>query len=111
MRRSTSILLALSVVLGASAGVRSAEAKTDLFASNFVNSNEVQGMTVWKGLLAMATLGGLVTYDTDTGEFEKILRSPNGLPSNDILSIEVSPSEQTGWQTPRSHTCVVEQAV
>lgn len=93
MRRPATILLALSVLAGACvAGARAAGAKTNLFVSNFVNSNEIQGITVWRSLLAMATLGGVVTYDPATGEFEKIIRSPGGLPSNEILCLEVSPS-------------------
>lgn len=66
--------------------------KTSLFVTNYVNSNEVQGITVWKGRLTMGTLGGIVTLDAGTGAFAKVIQSPGGLPSNRILCVEVSPS-------------------
>jgi len=68
------------------------EAKTSLFVKNYVNSNEIQGIASWGRLLAMGTLGGLVTIDPNTGAVAKILRSPGGLPSNHVLSVAVSPS-------------------
>ena len=72
-------------------GMTSASA-TKLYITNYVNSNEIQGIVVWRGRLALATLGGIVTYDTGADQFEKILRSPGGLPSNDVLCVETSPS-------------------
>jgi ligand-binding sensor domain-containing protein len=75
------------------AGSGTGAAKTTLFVKNYVNSNEIQGIVAWRGLLAMATLGGIVTIDPQTGAATKILRSPSGgLPSNHVLSVEVSPS-------------------
>ena len=70
----------------------SAASKTSLFVSNYVNSNEIQSLTAWNGLLAAGTLGGIVTTVPATGAASKILRSPGGLPSNRVLSVEVSPS-------------------
>ena len=70
----------------------SASAKTSLFVSNYVNSNEIQSLTAWKGLLVAGTLGGIVTIAPATGVTTKILRSQGGLPSNTVLSTEVSPS-------------------
>ncbi|MBI4364267.1 MAG: hypothetical protein HY568_02460, partial [Candidatus Latescibacteria bacterium] len=90
MKRPARFVLALSAL--ALAGAAGPTRATNLFVTNHVNSNEVQGMAVWKARLAMATLGGIVTYDPATGEFEKILQSPAGLPSNRVLCVEVSPS-------------------
>jgi ligand-binding sensor domain-containing protein len=59
---------------------------------NYVNSNEIQAIASWGSLLAMGTLGGIVTIDPATGAMEKILRSEAGLPSNHVLSVAVSPS-------------------
>ncbi|HEY2924524.1 MAG TPA: two-component regulator propeller domain-containing protein [Candidatus Eisenbacteria bacterium] len=75
-----------------SGGTGTGAAKTSLFVKNYVNSNEIQGIVSWRGLLAMGTLGGIVTIDPGTLATTKILRSPGGLPSNHILSVEVSPS-------------------
>jgi len=69
-----------------------ADAQTTLFVKNYVNSNEIQALTSWRGLLAMGTLGGVVTIDPSSGSIAKILASPGGLPSNRVLSLEVSPS-------------------
>jgi ligand-binding sensor domain-containing protein len=66
--------------------------RTTLFVKNYVNSNEVQSIASWHGLLALGTLGGVVTIDPSTGAIEKILRSPSGLPSHQVLSVAVSPS-------------------
>ncbi len=73
-------------------GVGTASAQTKLFVKNYVNSNEIQSITSWSGLLALGTLGGIVTIDTGTGAATKILRSPTGLPSNHVLAVAVSPS-------------------
>ncbi len=82
---------ASALVLGAEAGT--ASAKTTLFVKNYVNSNEIQSLVPWNGLLAMGTLGGIVTIQPATGAVTKILRSPGGgLPSNHVLAMEVSPS-------------------
>ncbi|HXL15160.1 MAG TPA: hypothetical protein VN972_03670 [Methylomirabilota bacterium] len=78
-------------MLAADAGT--AAAKTTLFVKNYVNSNEIQAVVAWNGLLAMGTLGGIVTIQPSTGALNKILRSPQGgLPSNHVLAVEVSPS-------------------
>ncbi len=84
--------MALSALLaGASPGT--AAAKTTLFVKNYVNSNDVQAVVSWNGVLAMGTLGGIVTIDPATGAVSKILRSPSGgLPSNHVLTVAVSPS-------------------
>jgi ligand-binding sensor domain-containing protein len=88
LRRLSVVLLALSAAMAAPAA-----AKTTLFVQNYVNSNEVQSVVSWNGLLAMGTLGGIVTIDPATGEIVKILRSPGGgLPSNHVLTVAVSPS-------------------
>jgi len=85
--------LALAAIASCCLGeAASAASRTSLFVRNYVNSNEIQSLTAWKGLLAMGTLGGIVTIDPATGAATKILRSPGGLPSNRVLSIEVSPS-------------------
>jgi ligand-binding sensor domain-containing protein len=74
-------------------GGGAADAKTTLFVKNYVNSNDVQGVVSWNGVLAMATLGGLVTIDPSSGVVSKILRSPSGgLPSNHVLAAATSPS-------------------
>lgn len=69
-----------------------ASAQTTLFVKNYVNSNEIQSITPWRGLVAMGTLGGVVTIDPSSGVITKILGSPGGLPSDHVLSVEVSPS-------------------
>jgi ligand-binding sensor domain-containing protein len=69
-----------------------ADAQTTLFVKNYVNSNEIQSLTTWRGLLAMGTLGGIVTIGPSSGSIAKILASPGGLPSNRVLALEVSPS-------------------
>jgi ligand-binding sensor domain-containing protein len=63
-----------------------------LFVNNYINSNEVRGITVWNGALALATRGGVVLHDPGTGDFQKILRASSGLPTNDITCVAVSPS-------------------
>ncbi len=91
--RAQLVALALAASLSWHVGVpRSAAAKTSLFVSNYVNSNEIQSLTAWNGLLAAGTLGGIVTIVPATGIATKILRSQGGLPSNSVLSTEVSPS-------------------
>ncbi|HXF58436.1 MAG TPA: hypothetical protein VN539_01270, partial [Candidatus Saccharimonadales bacterium] len=85
MRRRAVIAL---LVLGA----LPAEAKTTLYVQSYVNSNEVQSVVAWNGLLAMGTLGGVVTIDPGTGVIRKTLRSSGGLPSNHVLAVSVSPS-------------------
>src|SRR5207249_2057429 len=74
------------------AGTGAASAQTTLFVKNYVNSNEIQSITPWRGLVAMGTLGGVVTIDPSSGVITKILGSPGGLPSDHVLSVEVSPS-------------------
>ena len=88
MRRASARALLLFLLLGSG----SASGQTSLFVKNYVNSNEIQSITSWNGLLAMGTLGGVVTIDTGTGLATKILRSPAGLPSNQVLAVAVSPS-------------------
>ncbi len=69
-----------------------AEAQTTLYVKNYVNSNEIQSIVPWRGLVTMGTLGGIVTVDPSSGAITKTLAAPNGLPSNRVLSVEVSPS-------------------
>jgi len=89
-RAAAAIALAGCLVLG---GAGTAAARTTLFVKSYVNSNDVQGLVSWNGLLAMATLGGIVTIDPSTGALTKILRSASGgLPSNHVLAVGVSPS-------------------
>jgi ligand-binding sensor domain-containing protein len=90
--RSAPTIAAAALALLAACGPAPAQAKTLLFVKNYVNSNEIQAIVPWRGLLAMGTLGGVVTVDPATGVIEKILRSETGLPSNHVLSVEVSPS-------------------
>jgi len=91
-RRAAAAALALSSCLVGS-GAGTAAAKTSLFVKNYVNSNGIQGVVSWNGVLAMATLGGIVTIDPSSGAVTKILRSPSGgLPSNHVLSVAASPS-------------------
>ena len=73
--------------------VEAANAKTTLYVKNYVNSNDVQAVASWNGVVALGTLGGIVTIDPTTGTISKILRSPSGgLPSNHVLAVAVSPS-------------------
>jgi ligand-binding sensor domain-containing protein len=60
--------------------------------TSFVNSNDVAAVTAWQGALALGTSGGLVLYSPATGTFQKILRTPAGLPSNDVLCLAVTAS-------------------
>ena len=69
-----------------------ARAATRLFIVNHVASNDVRALTEWNGSLALATNGGIVFADTATGATSKVLRSPGGLPSNNLLAIAASPS-------------------
>jgi ligand-binding sensor domain-containing protein len=92
LRRAAAALCGVAVLASCLAGGAARASATKLFVTSYINSNEIQGITVWKGLLTLATLGGIATYDTGTDRFEKILRSPAGLPSNDVLCVEVSPS-------------------
>src|SRR5882672_2213645 len=85
------MIASVMVALGCGAS-GPALSKTTLYVKNYVNSNEVQSVASWHGLLALGTLGGVVTIDPSTGAIEKILRSPSGLPSNHVLSVAVSPS-------------------
>ena len=78
--------------IGVPAPGRSAEAATRLFITNHVNSNQVGDATSWQGLVAAATLGGVVTIDPSSGAIRKVIAAPGGLPSNRILSIAASPS-------------------
>lgn len=84
-------IVALASLSGSLPGAAAA-AKAPLFVKNYVNSNEIQSLVAWNGLLAMGTLGGIVTFDPATGALTKILRSPAGLLSNQVLAVEVSPS-------------------
>jgi ligand-binding sensor domain-containing protein len=63
-----------------------------LFVSSHINSNDVRGIAAWGGSLALATHGGIVLFDPLTGSFQKILRAPAGLPSNDVTCVAVGPS-------------------
>ena len=63
-----------------------ADAQTTLFVKSYVNSNEIQSLTSWRGLVVMGTQGGVVTLDPSSGAITKILRSPDGLPSNRVLA-------------------------
>jgi len=85
-------LVILAAWLAFAAGPSPARAKTTLYVKNYVNSNEIQSIASWNGLLALGTLGGIVTIDPASGAIQKILRSPSGLPSNLVLSVAVSPS-------------------
>ena len=89
IRASMKVLCFLALPL---AWTGAADAQTTLFVKNYVNSNEIQSVTRWRGLVTMGTLGGVVTIDPTSGAIAKILRSPGGLPSNRVLSVEVSPS-------------------
>jgi ligand-binding sensor domain-containing protein len=86
----------LAIVVSAwisAAGTGTAAAKTTLFVKNYVNSNEIQSVVAWNGVLAMGTLGGIVTIQPTDGAITKILRTPGGgLPSNHVLAVAVSPS-------------------
>ncbi|HYQ90085.1 MAG TPA: hypothetical protein VEU09_10725, partial [Candidatus Binatia bacterium] len=76
MRRRAAAAIALAGCL-VGGGPGTAAARTTLFVKSYVNSNDVQGLVSWNGLLAMATLGGIVTIDPSTGALSKILRSPS----------------------------------
>lgn len=68
-----------------------ASART-LFVNNYINSNDVRGAVAWGTSLALATHGGVVVHDPAAGTFQKILRTPSGLPSNDVSCVAVGPS-------------------
>jgi sugar lactone lactonase YvrE len=76
-------------VLGAAAVPASART---LFVNSYINSNDVRGAVAWGASLALATHGGVVVYDPAAGDFQKILRAPSGLPSNDVACVAVGPS-------------------
>jgi len=81
------------VMTSAALAAGPASAKTTLYVKNYVNSNEVESIVSWNGLLAMGTLGGVVTIDPGNGSIQKILRAASGgLPSNHVLTVAVSPS-------------------
>ncbi len=85
--------IGIAVLASLSGGLPgAAAAKIPLFVRSYVNSNEIQSLIAWNGLLTMGTLGGIVTIDPSTGAITKILRSPAGLLSNHVLAVEVSPS-------------------
>ncbi len=85
--------IGIAALVSLSGGLPGAEAaKVPLFVRNYINSNEIQSLVAWNGLLAMGTLGGIVTIDPATGAITKILRSPAGLLSNRVLAVQVSPS-------------------
>jgi ligand-binding sensor domain-containing protein len=93
MRRIAGPLAAaLMVALGGVPASVPADAATRLFITNHVNSNQILGLTPWQGGLAAATQGGLVFVDTSTEELTKLMRTPGGLPSNNILCVAQSPS-------------------
>ncbi len=93
LARAAALALALAAALAlALAGNGPAAAQTTIFVKNYVNSNEIQSITPWRGLVALGTLGGIVTIDPVSGDVMKITRSPGGLSSNGVLAVEVSPS-------------------
>jgi len=55
-------------------------------------TDQVGGLTAWQGKIVAATLGGLVLVDPATREGTKLLASPGGLPSNQVLAVAVGPS-------------------
>ena len=69
-----------------------ANASTPIFITNHVHSDQVGALTVWQGKVAAATLGGLVFVDPATQVRTKLLASPGGLPSNQVLAVAVGPS-------------------
>ena len=85
--RKTSLAILAGLILAAPAG-----AATQIFITNHVHSNQVGGLTSWQGKIVAATLGGLVLVDPATRERTKILASPGGLPSNQVLAVAVGPS-------------------
>jgi len=88
VRARAAVAIGVGALLSAAPG---ASART-LFATSFINSNEVRGLTPWGASLALATRGGVVLFDPATGSFQKILRTPQGLPSNDVRCVAVGPS-------------------
>jgi ligand-binding sensor domain-containing protein len=88
--RNLALAVFLVVLLAAAApGTASA---TRLFIKNHVNSNQVAGLAAWQGRLAAATLGGIVFADPASGDLEKLIGAPGGLPSNRLLCVATSPS-------------------
>jgi ligand-binding sensor domain-containing protein len=85
--RKTSLAILAGLILAAPAG-----AATQIFITNHVHSNQVGGLTAWQGKIVAATLGGLVLVDPATRERTKLLASPGGLPSNQVLAVAVGPS-------------------
>ncbi|HET9940430.1 MAG TPA: two-component regulator propeller domain-containing protein [Candidatus Eisenbacteria bacterium] len=69
-----------------------AGAATPIFITNHVHSDQVGAMAVWQGRIVAATLGGLVFVDPATQVRTKLLASPSGLPSNQVLAVAVGPS-------------------
>ncbi|HKO22626.1 MAG TPA: two-component regulator propeller domain-containing protein [Candidatus Eisenbacteria bacterium] len=65
-------------------------AATAVFITNHVHSDQVGDLTVWQGQVVAATLGGLVFVNSH--ERTKLLASPGGLPSNQVLAVAVGPS-------------------
>jgi ligand-binding sensor domain-containing protein len=94
-RAALAALCALASV--SAAGPDGAAAATRLYIRNHVNSNDVRGLASWGGVLAAATTGGLVTVAMSSGPPTpltplKTLAAPGGLPTNQTLSVAVSPS-------------------
>ena len=85
--RKASLALVAGLILAAPAG-----AATQIFITNHVHSDQVGGLTMWQGKIVAATLGGLVLVDPATRERTKLLASPGGLPSNQVLAVAVGPS-------------------
>jgi hypothetical protein len=89
-RRYVALAVFLAGLLGAVwPGTASA---TRLFIKNHVNSNQIAGVASWQGRLAAATLGGIVFAEPTSGDLEKVISAPGGLPSNRILCVVASPS-------------------
>jgi ligand-binding sensor domain-containing protein len=64
---------------------------TSITYDRFVKRLAVHGDDVWAG-----TTGGVLRFDTLTGEFEKFTRVADGLPHNDITAVAAA-SDGTVW--------------
>lgn len=85
-------MLGVPVLLGGWLLAAPVGAATSVFITNHVHSDQVGALTMWQGKIVAATLGGLVFVDPSTRERTKLLASPGGLPSNQVLSVAVGPS-------------------
>ena len=92
MVASLATLATTAVVALSPLGLGKAAAKTRIFTTNHLNSNDTRGLVAWNGRLAAATTGGVVLADMPTGPFSKVTRSAAGLPSNQVLCAVSSPA-------------------